>query len=224
MEASKPVFEIFGLGITAEIVTMWIIMAVVALISFIVTRNLKDKPGFLQNALEMAIEMLENFFAGVMGKEKAKKYLPFLASLFIFIIIANYCGLFPGMGVIPGLKAPTSSLSVTAGLALVAFISTHTFGVKECGFKGYAKHFIMPMAFMLPLNLVEELVRPVSLSLRLYGNILGEESVTDQLYEIFPIGTPIIMMVLSLLFCLIQAVVFTMLAAIYIDDATKLEH
>lgn len=216
--------DFFKSGITPEIVTMWVIMAVVAVVSFLATRNLKDEPGFLQNIMEMAVEKLEGFFVGVIGEKKARTYFPYLGSLFMFIIISNYSGLIPGMGLSKHFGVPTSSLSVTAGLAITVFFATHFLGVKENGLLGYGKHFIKPMAFMLPLLIIEEIVRPVSLSLRLYGNVFGEESVTEQLYELLPIGAPIIMMVLSLLFCLIQAVVFTMLTAIYIDGATSPAH
>ena len=182
---------------------------------------MKDKPGKLQNAMEMAVSGLKNFFSGLMGEKKAVKYLPLLATLFIFIVCSNYIGLLPGAGVVKGFAAPTSSLSTTAALGIIVFCSIHFLGVRACGFKGYAKHFIKPIAFMLPFLILDEIVRPVSLALRLYGNIFGEETVTEQLYELFPIGVPIVMMVLSLLFCAIQAVVFTMLTAIYIEEATS---
>lgn len=224
MSSSDAVFSIFGLGVTSEIITMWAIMLIVAVLSFAVTRHLKDRPGVMQNALEMAVEKLEGFFSGILGREKAGMYLPFLGSLFIFIILSNYSGLIPGSGIIKGFSAPTSSLSVTAGLALIVFVATHFLGVKSNGFAGYAKHFVKPMFFMLPFLLVDEIVRPLSLSLRLYGNIFGDESVTEELYKLLPIGAPLIMMVLSLLFCAIQAIVFTMLAAIYIDGATGSGH
>lgn len=143
-----------------------------------------------------------------------------MGTLFLFIVLCNYSGLIPGAGYFPWLKAPTSCLSVTAGLALCAFFATHYLGVRENGLRGYARHFIRPVVFMLPFLIIEEIVRPLSLSLRLFGNIYGEESVMEQLYELLPVGAPLIMMILSLLFCAIQAVVFTMLTAIYIDGAT----
>ncbi len=216
-------FKILGLNVTAEVITMWVIIAVVTLISAIGTRRLKDRPGRLQNALELAVEKLTDFFSGILGKDRARRFLPLFGTLFIFIIVSNYSGLLPGAGVVRGFGAPTSSLSVTAGLAIVVFVSTHFLGVKCRGLKGYLRHYIKPVFFMLPFLLIEEIVRPLSLSLRLYGNIYGEESVTHQLYELIPIGVPLIMMVLSLLFCTIQAVVFTMLSAIYIDEATGIE-
>lgn len=221
MEEAEALFTVFGVKITSQITTAWAIMAILVIVSIIATRNMKDRPGKLQNAMEMAVGALKNFFSGLMGEEKAARFLPLLGTLFIFIVCSNYIGLLPGAGVVNGFAAPTSSLSTTAALGLVVFFSIHILGVKTCGFKGYAKHFIKPIAFMLPFLLLDEIVRPVSLALRLYGNIFGEETVTEQLYELCPIGVPIVMMVLSLLFCAIQAVVFTMLTAIYIEEATS---
>lgn len=224
MHQSEPLFTIFGLNVTAEITTMWAIMLILVVVSIVVTRNLKEVPGGLQNALEMAVEKLTGFYRDILGPDRTAQYFPFLATLFIFIIVCNYSGLIPGAGLIKGFKAPTSSLSVTAGLAICTFVMTHYSGVRSHGLGGYAKHFIQPVAIMLPFMLVDEIVRPLSLSLRLFGNIFGEESVMEQLYHILPIGAPIIMMVLSLLFCALQAMVFSMLTAIYLDGATGEGH
>ena len=221
MEETEALFTVFGVKITAHLTTVWALMLIIIVLSVIATRNMKDRPGKLQNLMEMAVSALKNFFAGLMGEEKAVRYMPLLGTLFVFIICSNYMGILPGAGVIKGFAAPTSSLSTTAALGIVVFFAIHILGVKACGFKGYGKHFIKPVAFMLPFLLLDEIVRPVSLALRLYGNIFGEETVSEQLYELFPIGVPIVMMVLSLLFCAIQAVVFTMLTAIYIEEATS---
>ncbi len=222
-EKSEVVIKLFGiLDVTGEVITMWAILALVALLSFIVTRNLKQRPGMLQNMIEAAIEYLDNFFTGILGKQKARKYFSFLASLFIFIIISNYSGLIPGMGKTPYFKAPTASLSVTLGLGAVTFVFLQTAGLRT-GVKHYFKRFVSPMFFMLPLLLLDEFIKPASLALRLYGNIFGEETVTEELYHILPIGAPVLMMVLSILFCAIQAIVFSMLVSIYLDEATEIE-
>ncbi len=219
--ASEVIIPIFGvLDVTGEVVGMWVIVAVLTLLSFIAGRNLKERPGRLQNLLETGIEYLDNFFTGLLGKKKARKYFFFLGSMFIFIIFANYSGLIPGVGITKFLKAPTSSLSVTAGLGVCSFLFMHGAAIKSKG-KLYFKHYISPFALMLPLLLLDELIKPVSLSLRLFGNIYGEETVTEQLYELLPIGGPLIMMVLSLLFCAIQAVVYTMLVSLYLEELTE---
>ena len=222
-EESKILFSIFGvLDVTGEVVTMWIILGVVTVLCLIVKINLKEKPGIFQNMVETGVEYLDNFLEGILGKKKSRQYFTFLASLFIFIIFANYSGLIPGVGITDYAKAPTSSLSVTAGFGLVTFVFLQYAGLKV-GVKHYFKRFISPMFFMLPLLLLDEFIKPASLALRLFGNVFGEELVTEELYHIFPIGIPVVMMVLSILFCALQAMVFTMLTSIYLDEATELE-
>lgn len=207
---------------TPTVYAMWVIMAAIVIFSVIATRKMKDVPGFLQNIAEMAVSSLENFFEGVLGRDKMRRFFPILATFFIFIVVSNYSGLLPGAGEL--FTVPTSVLAVTAALAVIAFFTIHTSGFKTQGFGGYLKSFLKPLAFMLPITLLEQFTRPLSLALRLYGNIYGEEQVTETLFDMFPLLLPIVMQVLSLLFCLIQAMVFTMLLAVFIDEATEVEH
>ncbi|HHW28970.1 MAG TPA: F0F1 ATP synthase subunit A, partial [Syntrophomonadaceae bacterium] len=187
------------------------------------TRKLEKIPGRFQCLVEYTIEGLLNYFSGIMGRERARRYFPILATLFLFILISNWSGVLPMAGHVEGFRPPTSTLSVTAGLAIVAFIVTQIAGFREKGI-GYLKHFVQPFPAMLPLNLIEELVRPLSLSLRLYGNIFGEEMVVAVLLSIAPYFAPIPMQLLGLLFGFIQALVFTTLTAIYISQATAEAH
>ncbi len=222
-EPSKVIIPIGGvLDITGEVITMWIILALVAILSLIVTRNLRERPGVLQNMVETGVEYLDNFFSGIIGRHHARKYFFFLGSMFSFIIIANYSGLIPGVGLTPYVKAPTASLSVTLGLGIVTFFFLQIAGLRV-GVKHYFKRFVSPIAVMLPLLVLDEFIKPASLALRLFGNVFGEETVLHNLYELLPIGVPVIMMVLSILFCAIQAVVFTMLTSIYLEEAIEVE-
>jgi F-type H+-transporting ATPase subunit a len=214
-EASEPLIRIFGiLDISAEVVTMLAIIAIVAVISLIVTHNLKERPGKFQNLIESGVEYLDNFFTDILGKKHARKYLFFLASLFVFILFANYSGLIPGVGVFKYFKAPTSSLSVTLGLSICTFFFIQISAIRA-GTKHYLKHFLTPI---VPLLLLDEFIKPASLALRLFGNIFGEETVLENFYKILPIGAPVIMMALSLIFCAIQAMVYTMLTASYLQE------
>lgn len=220
-EKSKVLVKIFGvLDITGEVVAMLLIVLAAAVLALIVKLKLKERPGKAQNVLETGVEYLDGFFTDLLGKEKGRKFFPFLASLFVFIIMSNYSGLIPGVGLTDYVKAPTSSLSVTAGLGIIAFLFLQISGLRHST-KHYFKRFVMPMFFMLPLLLLDEIIKPVSLALRLYGNIFGEEMVTKELYSIFPVGPPIVMMGLSLVFCALQAMVFTMLTSIYLDEVTE---
>ena len=220
MEAGNVLFHIGPLEVTGTVTTTWAIILILTLLSWLATRNMKDVPGPLQTAAELAVDSLQNYFSGNLGREHAKKYFPVFATFFIFIIVSNYSGILPGAGHFAGFKVPTACLSVTAGLGIIAFFTTHTIGIKEKGFGKYLLHLLksMPLPLFF-LVIIEQFVRPFSLALRLYGNMYGEENVTENLYEIFPIGVPLIMNVLSLLFCMIQALVFTMLLSIYVSEA-----
>ena len=214
-EPSEPVIRLFGiLDVTGEVIAMWIFLVLAAVISLLVTRNLKERPGKLQNLLEIAVGGLDDFFSGILGRENGRRYLFFLGPLFCFIILSNYSGLIPGVGLSKYVKAPTSSLSVTLGLGIVTFIFLQAAGV-YAGAKHYLMHFLTPV---VPLLILDEFIKPASLALRLFGNIFGEETVTENLYHLLPIGAPVIMMVLSLLFCAIQAIVYTMLTASYLQE------
>ena len=220
-EKSEVVIKLFGiLDVTGEVIAMWIMLFVLALISFIVKKNLKERPGKFQNIIETGVEYLDNFFSDILGKKRSRKYFTFLASLFIFIIFSNYSGMIPGVGLTAYVKAPTASLSVTAALGVMTFVFLQVSGIRHNA-KHYFTHFVKPIFIMLPLLILDEVIKPASLALRLYGNVFGEEMVTEELYHIFPIGVPVVMMVLSLLFCALQAMVFTMLVSIYLDEVTE---
>ncbi len=223
MGHSTELFQLGPLTITSTMTTMLAITLILSLVCFIGTRHMRLVPQGLQNVLEKAVEMLDGLISGILGAELSKKYFAILATLFIFIIISNYSGLLPLAGTLPGLAAPTASLSVTVGLATIVFCLTHYAGLRHNGL-GYFKHFTKPYIFLLPLLLIEEFVRPLSLSLRLYGNVFGEETVTHQFFDILPLGLPLIMNALSLLMGGIQAFVFVLLACIYIQGAAEGGH
>lgn len=221
----QALFSIFGLEVTSVVTTMWGLMALLTLLSYLATRNLQKIPHSpLQNFLEFVLESILGFLTQTMGSEKqARRYFPILASFFILILASNYSGILPGAGHLPGLQAPTSTLSVTAAFAIIVFFSTHYYGVKAKGLR-YFKHFIEPIPFLLPINILEEFTKPLSLSLRLYGNVYGEEMVVAGLFSLLPLFLPVPMMLLGLLFGLIQAFVFTLLASLYIGNAAAEHH
>ena len=221
-EANSVLFWIGPLAVTSRVTTMWAIILVLTVLSALATRNMKEVPGKLQNMAEMAVSKLRDYFSGTLGEELSKKYFAIFATFFIFINVSNYSGLLPGMGHLKGMSVPTASLSVTAGLAIIGFFTNHVIGVKE---RGFGKYFLgMLTSMTVPLfflAIIEQFVRPFSLALRLYGNLYGEETVTENLYAVFPVIVPLVMQVLSLLFCLIQALVFTMLLSIYVKEAVE---
>ena len=221
-EHGGAIFKLFGwLEVTSVTTTTWGLMFVLAVVSYFATRRLEKIPTRrLQVFMEMCLGKLLDFLSGVIGdRDRTKRYFPLLASFFILILLSNYSGLLPGAGHVTGLQAPTSTWSVTIAFAVIVFFATHYYGVKAKGL-GYFKHFIQPIPFLLPLNILEEFTRPLSLSLRLFGNIYGEEMVIAGLFSLLPLFLPVPMQLLSLLFGFIQAFVFTMLASIYIAGAT----
>ena len=221
--AETEFLHIAGIEFPSELITMWILMAVLVILSIVGTRNMQRIPKGLQNILENGVSALENFFADLMGVKRARKYLPFLMTFFLFILISNYSGLLPMAGHLPGLKPPTSNVNVTGTLAVIVALSLFYFGIKEKGM-GYFKHFISPVPVLLPINILETFTRPLSLALRLFGNIYGEEMVVAVLLGLMPILLPLPIQVLGVLFGAVQAFVFTLLAAIYIEEATAHEH
>ncbi|MGD0153763.1 MAG: F0F1 ATP synthase subunit A [Thermacetogeniaceae bacterium] len=220
---SEIVFYMFGWPITSYITTMWGIMVVLLVIGFIVSSRLQKVPGRFQMLAEYALGGLLNFFSSMMGQERARRYFPLLGTLFLFILFSNWSGILPGAGHITGFHPPTSTWSVTAALAIVVFVSVQFIGIREKGWH-YFGRFFQPIPLMFPLEVIQELVKPLSLSLRLYGNIYGEEMVAAVLLSLAPYFSPIPMQLLGLLFGFIQALVFTTLTAIYIGQATAESH
>lgn len=220
---TEPFFKIGSIPVPHFVITMWVIMLLLIVLSLLATRNMKKVPSGVQNIMEYAVEGLVNFFSGVMGEERARAYFPLLGTFFLFILVSNYAGLIPGMGMIKGMKVPTSDVSVTAALAIITFFSVFILGIKRKGLRFFG-HFLTPFALLLPLNIIEEIVRPISLTLRLYGNISGEEKIIEKLSEMVPLLLPLPMMALALLTGAIQAFVFTLLSSTYIASATEDHH
>ena len=127
-ETSHALFSIGPLEVTGTVVTMWGIILVLTVLSWLATRNMKEVPGKLQNVAELAVGSLQNYFNGTLGPELSEKYFPIFATFFIFIIVSNYSGLLPGAGHLKAFHVPTASLSVTAGLGVIAFMTTHVIG------------------------------------------------------------------------------------------------
>lgn len=223
---SSVLFSIGPLEVTGPVVTMWVIIAVLGIVSWLATRRLKEVPGPLQNLAEMAVEKLRDMYSDTLSRKNLDRYLPVLGTFFIFILACNYSGLLPGAG--KAFAVPTASLSVTAGLAICAFFYNQFAGIRAKGVWGYFKALCGPsvilVVLMLPLNLIEQVVRPFSLAMRLYGNIFGEETVVENLGHVLPLVLPLLMQVLSLLFGVLQAMVFTKLLAFYVEEATEEEH
>ena len=204
-------------------ITMSVITLAICLWAILSTRKLEERPGKAQNVAEKIVEMLLNFLTGIIGRDNARDFLPFLGTMFLFIVISNYSGILPLAGRVPGLAAPTSSLSITGALAVCTFLYTHYVGIRNHG-RHYIQHFTKPVIFMLPILLMEAFIRPMSRTLRLYGIIYGEEAVTMEIASLAPALAPLALHALSLLLGFVQAMVFVMLSCVYITEAAGEAH
>jgi F-type H+-transporting ATPase subunit a len=213
------------------IVFAWLVIVVIGIIAFIVSRKLKKIPGRLQSALEIVVEKLAEMLDSFIG-HGGRNYLPILGSVFIFIFCMNF------MGLIPGMMSPTSNWNCTIALALVVIIYVQYVAIKANGIGGFLKHLagspkgmimwgLAPLMF--PLHIAGELVKPLSLSLRLYGNIYGEDTIILSIVNLvqsagifapFPFILLLIMFVLAIFTSFLQAFIFTALSSIYIMIST----
>ncbi|MDR1159614.1 MAG: F0F1 ATP synthase subunit A [Syntrophomonadaceae bacterium] len=217
-------FKLGPIPVDHLIVTQWVIIALIGIIAYAATRNMQLVPKGLQNVFEMAIVWTYEFFTQLMDEEHvAKKWAPLLTSFFFFILLSNYSGLIPGAAHVEGFQPPTSNWNVTMSLALVTFFAVHIAGISENKLH-YLGHFVSPSWAMLPLNIIEEVAHPLSLTFRLFGNIFGEEMVIAFLLFLAPFLVPSLIMGLSLLLGAIQAIVFTILSASYIGNAAGKGH
>jgi len=174
----------------------------------------------LRNAFEVLAESLYGMVEGAMGEKNAKRFYPLIGALFIFILFNNLFAL------IPGFSAPTDSLKTNVGLALFVFVLTHVYGVKEHGL-AYFKHFLGPspalIPLMLPIELISHLARPMSLAVRLMGNMMADHKVVMSFFALVPVLVPLPFLLLGLLVCLVQALVFSTLTMVYIGSAIEHE-
>ena len=202
--------------LNGTIVFTWGLMLVLAVGSKLITRKLSTelKRSRWQNLLEIIITAIGKQIEEV-GLQNPKKYIGFLGTLFLFVALAALCT------VIPGYEPPTGSLSTTAALALCVFVAVPLFGIEEQGLKGYLKTYVEPTVIMLPFNLISELSRTLALAVRLFGNMMSGAMIIAILLTITPFVFPIVMTMLGLLTGMVQAYIFSILAAVYIAAATR---
>lgn len=198
----------------------WFVMLLLIVLAFLMTRKLDIYPGKLQNVFEVMIEGIRGLVEDSMGPE-GKKFFPLIATLAFFILISNLLGVFPGF------ESPTANLNTTVAMALTVFVLTHVVGVKVHGFK-YIKQFMGPVwwmtPIMLPIEIVSHLARPLSLSVRLFGNIRGEDLVLAIVLMLVPFLMPLPVVILMIFTSIIQTLVFMMLSMIYISLAMQEAH
>ncbi len=217
LSADQMIFWKHGIfKLNGTIVFTWVLMLVMAVGSKLITRKLStgaDRTRW-QNLLEIIVTAIDKQIEDV-GLSHPEKYIGFIGTLFLFVAASSLCT------IIPGYEPPTGSLSTTAALALCVFVAVPLFGIEEQGLSGYLKTYLKPTVIMLPFNIISEVSRTLALAVRLFGNMMSGAMIVAILVTITPFLFPIVMTLLGLLTGMVQAYIFSILAAVYIAAATS---
>jgi F-type H+-transporting ATPase subunit a len=205
-----------GFELNATIAFTWLVMAILTVGSWLITRRLSSGTELSrwQNLLEVLVTGIRDQIESV-SHQKAGAYLPFVGTLFLFILVSNL------LQIVPGFTPPTGSLSTTTALALAVFVAVPVYGIAHEGPLNYLRHYIRPTPLMLPFNVVGELSRTIALAVRLYGNIMSGTVIVGILISLAPFLFPVVIQVLGLITGTIQAYIFAILAMVYIASATS---
>jgi len=209
-----PLFSLGPLAITNTVVTTWAIMALLGLFAWLLSRRLRMEPGPVQTAVEGVVLAIENAISAV-APEHSQRILPFIGTLWIFLVIANLTGL------IPGAHSPTRDLSATAALAFLVFLSTVWYGIRISGIKNYLRHYLTPSPILLPFHLISEVTRTVALAVRLFGNMMSLEMAALLILLVAGFLAPVPILMLHIIEALVQAYIFGMLALIYVAGSIQ---
>lgn len=202
-------FRLGPLEITGTVVTTWGIIALLGLSARLLSRRLQLQPGPVQLLAEGIVTTIEDAIRTV-APDHVRLLMPFIASLWIFLVVANLAGL------IPGLHSPTRDLSATAALAILVFLSVHLFGIRSQGLKNYLRHYLTPSPILLPFHIISEITRTIALAVRLFGNIMSLETAALLILLVAGFLAPIPILMLHIIEALVQAYIFGMLALIYV--------
>jgi F-type H+-transporting ATPase subunit a len=202
-------FAIGNFQITITVATTWGIMALLGFLSWLATRSRGTHPGSLQTAAEGVVTALEDAIATA-APQHARHLLPFIATLWIYLVVANLVGL------VPGLDSPTRDISQTSALAILVFFSVHWFGIRSQGLKNYLRHYLTPSPILLPFHLISEATRTIALAIRLFGNMMSLEMAALLVLMVAGFLAPVPLLMLHVIEALVQAYIFGMLALIYV--------
>lgn len=208
-------------------INSWIVIGLLVIASLAATRNIQKVPRGIQNFMEFVLEFIRDLVRNQIGEKEYRDWVPFVGTLFLFIFVSNWSGaLVPWKLVeLPSgeLAAPTNDINTTVALALLTSLAYFYAGLKKKGL-GYFKHYIEPTPILLPIAILEDFTKPLSLSFRLFGNILADELVVAVLVLLVPLFIPLPVMALGLFTSAIQALVFATLAGAYIHEALEDHH
>jgi F-type H+-transporting ATPase subunit a len=207
--STAPVLYIGPVGLTDTVLTTWVIMLVLWAVCWVSTRRLELEPSAWQVTLEGIVSAIEDAIEAVLPDYGAR-VLPLVATLWVFIVLANLAG------VVPGVRSPTDDLSLTAGLAIVVFLSVHWYGIRIHGLRQYLRHYLEPNPILLPFHVASEISRTIALAVRLFGNIFSLEMAALLVLLVAGFLVPVPLLLLHIVEALVQAYIFGMLALIYI--------
>lgn len=232
LEIRAPeVFNLAGIPITSTLLAAWLAMAVLIVFSLIATRRMQLVPGRLQNLAEMIVETLLGICQQTAGDRRGRRFLPLVATLFLFIVTANWLGILPFFGEgevtitnahheqVTVLRSANSDLSITAAMALVVFVAVELSGFRAAGL-AYAREFLWPG---LLIEIVSHIARPVALALRLFGNILAGEVLLGVMSRLVPVVVPALFLAFEMFVGIVQALIFALLTLAFLTLSTEHE-
>lgn len=209
------------------LLTSWFVIGVLLLAAYLATRNIERVPKGMQNFMEYALEFIRNLAKDQIGEKDYRQWVPFVGTLFLFIFVSNWSGALVPWKLLKlpagELAAPTSDINTTIALALLTSLAYFYGGISKKGL-GYFAGYAQPVSFMVPFKIIEDFTKPLSLSFRLFGNILADELVVGVLVLLVPLFIPLPLMVLGLFLSAVQALIFATLAANYIGEAVEVHH
>jgi F-type H+-transporting ATPase subunit a len=214
MDNQNLLIQLGPLSITNTVVTTWAIMAILWALAWLASRRLRIDPGPWQTAVEGIISSIEDATVEAIPQH-AQQVMPFIGSLWIFLVIANLSGL------IPYVHSPTRDLSATTALAIIVFLSTHWFGIRTQGLKNYLRHYLQPSPILLPFTIIGEITRTVALAVRLFGNMMSLEMAALLILLVAGFLVPVPILMLHIVEALVQAYIFGMLALIYVASGIQ---
>lgn len=215
--SSSFITEVFRIGplvITNTVVVTWGLMLALVAAAWATTRTLNHAPGPWQVVVEGIVSAIEEAVRAVLPNHY-RQVMPFIASLWIFVVVANLVSL------VPGLRSPTGDLSLTAGLAILVFLAVHWYGIRINGLKSYLRHYLQPNPILLPFHLIGEITRTVALAIRLFGNIFSLQMAALLVLLVAGFLAPVPVLMLHIIEAVVQAYIFGMLALIYVAGAIQ---
>jgi F-type H+-transporting ATPase subunit a len=229
LEVGKQLYwQIGNLKLHGQVfLTSWLVIGLLVLVSIAASSNIKRIPSGLQNFMEYALDFIRDLTKNQIGEKEYRPWVPFVGTLFLFIFVSNWAGALVPLKLIhlPAgeLAAPTGDINTTVALALLTSLAYFYAGFSKKGL-GYFGNYVQPVVFMLPFKIIEDFTKPLSLSFRLFGNILADELVVGVLVLLVPLFVPLPVMALGLFTSAIQALIFATLAAAYIGEALEDHH